>query len=467
MRKLRKLMKLWEVKRMKNLSYIICYLSLSAVLLSGCSLYRPYEEKQTVPDNIMGDVVQADDTTSLGAIGWRQLFTDPLLQQLIERAMQNNTDVQQAQLTIEQAQNDLATARLGNLPTLSFEPSGSITRFNGVTTNAYIVPLTASWQLNIFGQVTSRKRQAKVRKQMEEDYKQAVQVNLAANVAAAYYNLVMYDRELQILQETQVVWEKSLESMRVLYEAGLYQSPAVYQMEASLASVQSGIAEVQSSLTTAESALCLLLSEPPHHIERAQFGRFVMPEQLHVGLPLRLLEARPDVRQAARKIEVAYYDVQQARQSFYPDITISANLGGSNGEGTINPTQFLAKIAGSLTQPLFLQGQLKARYKNAKIDQEKARLQFAQTLLNAGNEVYKQLHIYKKTEQKAAYLASIVQSLNEAYIGTSELMKNGTNTYVEVLKSQEDLLTAQITEVQNHFEGIQAVINLYTALGGF
>ena len=170
---------------MKNLSYIICYLSLSAVLLSGCSLYRPYEEKQTVPDNIMGDVVQADDTTSLGALGWRQLFTDPLLQQLIERAMQNNTDVQQAQLTIEQAQNDLATARLGNLPTLSFEPSGSITRFNGVTTNTYIVPLTATWQLNIFGQVTSRKRQAKVRKQMEEDYKQAVQVSLAANIAAA------------------------------------------------------------------------------------------------------------------------------------------------------------------------------------------------------------------------------------------------------------------------------------------
>lgn len=437
------------------------------LLLSGCSLYRPYNETQTVSDNIMGDIVQEGDTASLGALGWRELFPDPLLQQLIERALQNNTDVRKAQLTIEQAQNDLATARLGDLPTLSFEPGGTLSRFNGVTTRSYIVPLTASWQLNIFGQTTSKKRQAKAYRQMQEDYKHAVQANLAANVAATYYNLVMLDRELQILQETQVIWEKSLESMRVLYEAGLYQSPAVYQMEASLASVLSGIAEVQSMISTTETTLCLLLSEHPHHIERSSFGSFVMPSQLYVGVPLRLLDARPDVRQAARNIEVAYYDVQQARQAFYPNITLNASLGWSNGEGAVNPAQFLAQAAASLTQPLFMQGRLKARYKNAKIDQEKTRLQFVQTLLNAGNEVYRQLQICKKTEQKAVYLASIVHSLNEAYIGTRELMNNGTNTYVEVLKSQEDLLTAQITEVQNHFEGIQAVINLYTALGGF
>ena len=191
------------------------------------------------------------------------------------------------------------------------------------------------------------------------------------------------------------------------------------------------------------------------------------------------------MRQAARNIEVAYYDVQQARQSFYPDITINATLGWSNGEGAINPAQFLAQAIGSLAQPIFSQGRLKTRYKNAKIDQEfsqgrlktryknakidqeKARLQFTQIPLTAGNEVYRHLRICHKTEQKAAYLASIVQSLNEAYVGTRELMNNGTNTYVEVLKSQEDLFTAQITEVQNHFEGIQAFINLYTALGGF
>ena len=437
------------------------------MMLSSCSLYKKYEAQETVPSDIMGDVVQPDDTLSLGALGWRQLFTDPLLQQLIERALLNNTDMQQARLTVLQAQNDLAAARLGGLPILSFEPKGSLTHFDGSATRSYSVPLTLTWQTGIFGQVTSKKRQAKARRQQLDDYRQAVQASLAANVASTYYELVMLDRELQILQETQVVWEESLEAMRVLFEAGLYMSPAVYQMEASLASVQSGIVEVKETMQVTEAALCLLLSEAPHAIPRSPYGKFVLPEQLHVGLPLRLLSARPDVRQAARNMEIAYYDTQMAQQAFYPDITLSGSLGWSNAEGMVNPGQFLATAVASMVQPIFTQGKLRAKYKNAKIEQEKVRLQFVQTLLGAGNEVYQQLRICHKTEQKAVYLTSIVNSLHEAYLGTSELMKNGTNTYVEVLKAQEDLLTAQITEVQNHYEGIKALINLYTALGGF
>ena len=441
--------------------------AVGVMLLSSCSLYQKYEANPTVPTDIMGNVAQPDDTLSLGAIEWRQLFTDPLLQELIEKALQNNTDVRQAKLTVEQAQNDLKSAQLGWFPIISFEPSGSLTRFNSATTRSYIIPLTATWQAGIFGQVTTKKRLAKAKRQQLDDYRQAVQTALAANIASTYYQLVMLDRQLQILQETQVVWEESLEAMRVLFEAGLYMSPAVYQMEASLASVKSGIVETQETIYTTEAALCLLLSEPPHSITRAQYGRFVMPEQLHVGLPIRLLSARPDVRQAKRNMEIAFYERQQAKQAFYPDLTLSGTLGWSNGEGAVNPSQFLANAVASITQRIFSQGQLRAQYKNATIEQEKVRLQFVQTLLNAGNEVYQQLRICHKTEQKATYLTSIINSLHEAYLGTSELMKNGTNTYVEVLKAQEDLLTAQITEVQNHFEGIQALINLYTALGGF
>lgn len=114
---------------------------------------------------------------------------------------------------------------------------------------------------------------------------------------------------------------------------------------------------------------------------------------LSVGVPLRLLSARPDVRMAEKNVEVAYYIAQQAHQSFYPDITISANIGWSNGEGLVNPSKFLLEALGSIVQPLFQQGKLKARYRNAQIEQEKMRLQFVQTLLNAGNEVYRHLHM--------------------------------------------------------------------------
>ena len=440
---------------------------MGTLLLTSCSLYQKYEAHQTVPSDIMGDAVQSGDSLSLGAMEWHQLFTDTLLQQLIETALQNNTDVRQALLTVEQAQNDLKAAQLGWFPIVSFEPSGSLKRFNGTSTRSYNIPLTATWQAGIFGQVTTQKRLAKAKRQQVDDYRHAVQTALAANVASTYYQLVMLDRELQILQETQVVWEESLEAMRVLFEAGLYMSPAVYQMEASLASVKSGIVETRETIYNTEAALCLLLSEPPHSVARSPYGTFVLPAELHVGLPLRLLSARPDVRQAERDMEIAYYERQQAKQAFFPDITLSGSLGWSNGEGTVNPAQFLPNAVAAISQRLFSQGMLRAQYKNAGIEQEKARLQFVQTLLNAGNEVYQQLRICHKTEEKASYLTSIIKSLHEAYLGTSELMKNGTNTYVEVLKAQEDLLTAQITEVQNYYEGIQAFINLYTALGGF
>lgn len=437
------------------------------LLLSSCSLYRKYEPTHTVPTDIMGDASSPEDTTSLGTIGWRQLFTDPLLQQLIERGLENNTNMKTAELLIQQAQNNLVAARLGDLPTLSFEPEGSISRFNALTTRSYVVPVTATWQLGIFGQTTSKRRQAKARRQQAVDYRQAVQASLAANIASIYYTLVMYDHELEILRQTLDVWNESLESIKALYEAGLYQSPAVYRMEASLASVKSGIVELEETIVTTESSLCLLLSESPHSIERSSFGTFKMPEVLHVGIPVQLLDARPDVRHAAINMEIAYYDTQLARQAFYPNITITGNLGWSNDEDKVNPAKFLSEAIASLVQPIFAQGKLRSRYRNAKVEQEKAELQFTQTLLKAGNEVYKYLHECYKAEKKATYIHECVLALQESYSGTKELMNYGTHTYLEVLTAQEDLLTAQITEVQNINDGIHAMINLYTALGGF
>ena len=174
---------------------------------------------------------------------------------------------------------------------------------------------------------------------------------------------------------------------------------------------------VQQDIQTTESALCLLLSEPPHEIPRSQYGSFKMPEQVSVGIPVRLLSSRPDVRQAARNIEIAFYDTQMAHQALYPNITITGTLGWSNSEeGIVNPATFLAKAVASVVQPLFAQGKLRARYKNAQIEQEKVTLQFQQTLLNAGNEVYRYLHICYKTQQKVEHLAVMVNALHEAYL---------------------------------------------------
>lgn len=446
----------------------------AALLLTSCSLYKAYEPDAAVRDSVDNQlaIMNADypaDTISIGDISWRKVFSDPLLQQLVETAWQNNTDMRTVQLSIEQAQNEVTSAKWGYSPTLSFSPSVSASHnYQG---GKYIqLPVKASWQLGIFGQTRSQIRSAKAQLAYDEDYRKAVQVDLAANVANLYYNLVMLDWELKIYQENEKLYEASYNTTAALFRAGVYKSPAVYEMEASLEDLRANMAQLRNSIVTTEASLCLLLAQPPHHIERcsyesldAQFSSHNV-ENLHVGMPVRLLDARPDVRMAERNVEMAYYGVQQARQSFYPSISIDAMLGYY---GTFTPVELFAQAIGSLSQPLFQGRSLRTQVRNAKADQEKARLDFAQTLLDAGGEVYKYSNTCKADQAKAIHIARRVNALQEAYTATIDLMNHGSTTYLEVLTAQESLLSAQLSQVENRCDLILDLINLYTALGGF
>ena len=443
--------------------YIIL-LFVGLLLLPGCNLYKKYESNATVQENILGDVVNTQDTTSIGDLSWRDVFKDPLLQQLIETALVNNTDLRTAQLTIEQAQNEVKAAKWGYAPTLSFAPNATYNYQGGAGSYNVQVPVQASWQLGIFGQNRSKIRSAKAKLAYDEDYRQAVQVDLAANIANYYYNLVMLDRQLEISEATEKLYEESYETTQALYQAGIYNSPAVYEMQASLEALRADIVDLRNSIASTEALLCLLLAEPPHHIERSTFDAFEMPEQVHVGLPVRLLNARPDVRMAERNMEIAYYSTQQARQSFYPSLSIDGLFGYA---GSFNAFGLIAQAVGSLTQPIFQGGQLTAQLRNAKADQEKAQLQFVQTLYDAGSEVYQYKKAIETAEEKTGHIDIRVNALQEAYNATTELMNHGSTTYLEVLTAQESLLSAQLSQVENQYVMIQALINLYTALGGF
>ena len=174
------------------------------LLLPGCNLYKKYDSKaNTVQGNLVGDVLNPQDTLSMGDLSWRDVFKDPLLQQLIETALANNTDVRNAQLSIEQAQNEVKSARWGYAPTLSFAPNVTYNYQGGAGSYNVQLPVRASWQLGIFGQTRSKIRSAKAKLAYDEDYRQAVQVDLAANVANYYYNLVMLDRQLEISEATE------------------------------------------------------------------------------------------------------------------------------------------------------------------------------------------------------------------------------------------------------------------------
>ena len=443
--------------------YIIVLL-VGMLLLPGCSLYKKYESDATVQENVMGDVVNSQDSSSIGDIDWRTIFTDPLLQQLIDKALANNTDMRTTQLTIEEAQNSLKAAKWGYAPTFAFSPQATFTYQGDNNSNSILIPVTASWQLGVFGQTRSQIRKAKSQLAYYQDYRKAVQVSLAANVANLYYTLSMLDRQLEIAEEAEGLYEESYNSTQALFQAGIYKSPAVYQMQASLEDVRTEIIDLRNSIIITEASLCELLVAPPHHIERAAFGDFKVPEQIHIGLPVRLLDARPDVRMAERNMEIAYYGTQQARQAFYPTISIDALVGYT---GTVDALDFIAQAVGSLVQPLFAGGQLNAQLKNAKAEQEKAQLQFVQTLYSAGSEVYRYMHECQTAEEKSGHIETRVNALHEAYSATIELMNFGTTTYLEVLTAQESLLSAHLSQVENQYDIIQALINIYSALGGF
>ena len=341
----------------------IIVLTTATALLSSCGIYTKYQPAETTPDNLYGEEVAVDDTTNFGNVNWRELFTDPQLQALIEQGLQNNTDLRSAQLQIEEAEAALMSAKLAFLPSFALSPQGTISSFDGgKATKTYTLPVTASWELDIFGRLRNAKQQAKALYAQSKDYQQAVRTQLIAGIANVYYTLLMLDEQLAISQQTEEAWKETVASTRALMDAGLANEAATSQMEAAYYSVQTSILDLKEQINQVENSLALLLAETPRRYERGKLADQRLPEDVAVGVPMQMLSNRPDVRAAERSLEQAFYATNQARAAFYPSIVLSGSAGWTNSAGSmiVNPGKFLASAVGSLTQPLFNKGQIMA-----------------------------------------------------------------------------------------------------------
>lgn len=447
----------------------IILLTTVSALLSSCGIYSKYKPATTVPDQLYGEEVMVEDTVSFGNMDWRELFTDPKLQQLIEQGLQNNTDYQSAQLRVEEAEATLMSAKLAFLPSFAFTPQGSVSSFDGhKATQTYSLPITASWELDIFGRVRNAKQQAKALYAQSHDYQQAVRTQLIAGIANTYYTLLMLDEQLYITRQTEEAWQETVASTRALMKAGLTNESAVSQMEATYYQVQTSVLDLKEQINQVENSLALLLAETPRYYERGVLESQQFPESISTGIPIQMLTNRPDVRMAERTLEAAFYGTNQARSAFYPSITLSGSAGWTNNAGSmiVNPGKFLASAVGSLTQPLFARGEIIAQYRIAKTQQEEAALSFQQSLLNSGSEVNDALTACQTSKEKSLLLEKQIASLEVALKSTSLLMEHSNTTYLEVLTARQSLLSAQLTHTANRFTEIQSIINLYRALGG-
>lgn len=442
---------------------------LIAVLMGSCGIYKNYIRSEVADDNLFGDNIPTNDTTTIGNVSWRELFTDTALQSLIEEGLQNNTDLSIARLKTQEATATLRTSRLAYLPSVSLAPQGTLNSLNGQnTTKTYQLSGTASWELDIFGRMTNVKRGARAALEESEAYRQAVQTQLIATIADSYYTLLMLDAQVDITQKTAINWQQNVKTMQALKNAGETTQAAVSQAEANRLSVDASLKTLLQQLKETENSLCSLLGRTPQFIQRGSISAQQFPEQLSYGVPLQLLRNRPDIRQTEAALAQAFYYTNESRAAFYPSITLSGNAGWTNSIGTAitNPAALLLQVVGSLTQPLFNKGVNSARLKIAKAQQEQARLTFQQSLLNAGAEVNNSLGQWQTARDRITIGEQQIDALQTTVKSTSLLMQHGKTTYLEVLTAQQSLLQASLTQVSDHFNEIQGVINLYHALGG-
>ena len=434
----------------KQILYMLC----ATALLSSCHIYKSYDRPEDITtsglyrDPIAENDTLVSDTTNFGNLPWREVFTDPQLQSLIEAGLKQNTDLLTAAQNVKAAEASLLSA----------------------ATKTYSLPVTASWQVDLFGQLLNSKRNAQVTLKQTKAYRQAVQTQVISNIANMYYTLMMLDRQLEITKSTAEILKKNAETMEAMKDAAMYNinSTGVEQSKAAYAQVLASIPDIEQSIRETENALSTFLGEAPHAIKRGTLEAQVLPTELSAGVPIQLLSNRPDVKAAEMALASCYYNTNSARAAFYPQITLSGSAGWTNSAGSaiINPGKLLASAVGSLTQPLFYRGQNIARLKAAKAQEESAKLSFQQALLNAGSEVSNALSLYQKTSEKVESRRLQVESAKKASEDTKELFNLGTSTYLEVLSAQQSYLSAQISQVSDCFDQMQAVVSLYQALGG-
>lgn len=447
----------------------------AAALVSSCGLYNKYERPELNTKGLVRDVVSdtdtlaVSDTTSFGNLPWRSVFTDPQLQTLIEQGLAHNTDLLNAAQNVKMVEAQLAAAKLAFVPTFTFSPSGTLSSWDGSkTTKTYSLPVQASWSIDLFGNLLSQKRSAQMALIATKDYQLVVKTQVISNIANMYYTLLMLDKQVEIVDDMAELTKQTWDMMKARQELGGVRSTAVQSSEASYYSVLAQATDLKRQIRETENSLSLLLGQSAQAISRGKLEDQSLPTSLSTGVGIQMLNNRPDVHYAEMSLAQCFYDVETARSKFYPSITISGSGAFTNnsGAGIVNPGKWLMSAVGSLVQPIFMNGQLTAGLKVAKAQEEQAYNTWQNAVLKAGNEVSNALVLYNSSEEKSQLEAKQVAVLKQNVEDTKALYGQSNTTYLEVISAETSLLNAELSKVADDFYKMQAVVNLYQALGG-
>lgn len=448
----------------------------AALLMSSCGLYNKYERPAVNASGLVrdsasvADTLAVTDTASFGNLPWKSVFTDPQLQSLIEKGLSNNVDMLNAALNVKMVEAQLTAAKLAFVPSFTFSPQGTISSWDGnQATKIYSLPIQASWSVDLFGNLLNQKRSAQMALLATKDYQLVVKTKIVGNVANMYYTLLMLDEQLRIVNDMSKLTKDTWDMMKLQKNLGRAKETSVQSAESNYYAVLAQATDLKRQIRETENSLSLLIGQPAQTIARGTLAAQSLPSQFSTGVSVQLLANRPDVHYAEMSLAQCFYDVNTARSKFYPNITISGSGAYTNnsGMGIVNPGKWLFSAVGSLVQPIFQHGQLIAGLKVAKAKQEQAYNTWQNAVLSAGSEVSNALVLYNSSDEKARLESKQVESLKKNVQYTQELFKMASGTtYLEVITAQQSLLNAELSLVQDEFSKMQAVVNLYSALGG-
>ena len=448
------------------------------LLISSCGVYNKYERPDVETTGLVRDVLSdidtlaVQDTASFGNLPWCAVFTDPQLQALIEQGLERNADLLNAALNVKMYEAMLTAAKLAFLPAVTLgqqSPMGTISTIYtdpSTTTKSYSIPISASWTLDLFGNILSQKRSTQMKLLGMKDYQMAVRAQVISGIANSYYTLLMLDEQLRIVTEMAKMAKETWEMMQLQHQLGRVRSISVQSAEAAYLSTQTQANDFRRQIRATENALSLIIGQQGQQIPRSTLYEQVLPSEFSTGVAVALLQNRPDVHNAEMALASCFHDVQTARSQFYPNITVGASLAFTNSNGNLNPGKWLTSLFGSLTQPIFQRGALIVNLKVKKMQYEQAFNTWQNAILKAGNEVSNALVNYRGYDENSKIEAQRVAVLTKTVEDTKALYRSRGSSYLEVLTAQNQLLTAELNKATADFNKMQSVVSLYTALGG-
>ena len=464
----------------KSFNIKILSILFSAFILTSCMTRQNYERpKEVIDENLFRTDLLPKDSTSMATVSWKDIFTDPVLQKHIAKALENNLDVRVALQNISAADSYLKQSKAAYLPTLSAGPNYTFqtqslnTQFGQIIgsrryINQYDISANAGLELDLWGKLKSQEKAQLANYLGTVSAHQAVKSDLVASVASAYYQLLIFDDQKRIINETIALRNKNLETTKALKIAGTLTEVAVQQSEALVFNAESLLINIDVQIALLENTMSLLMGEPSMAITRTSINTQKMPIDLKLGYPANLLENRPDVKAAEYRLINAFELKNVAKANFYPTLRLTAG-GGITAvqiDQLFSVNSLFANVLAGLTQPILNQRQIKTQYEVSLANKEIAYLNFRKSVLTAGKEVSDALMVYQSQDGFINLKRKELEAYRNSVEYSQELVNYGLANYLEVLNASVNQLNAELNISNAEFSKLDAGIQLYKSLGG-